>query len=78
MISPGTATTPDQPAPGPLVHQLLHAPWCARSTTTATTDPENNPLTYSWNFGDTTSGTGVTTSHTYTSAGTAHRDTDGQ
>jgi hypothetical protein len=33
-------------------------------------DPDGNPLTYSWSFGDASSGTGVTTSHTYASAGT--------
>lgn len=32
-------------------------------------DPNNDPLTYSWSFGDGSSGSGVTTSHKYTSAG---------
>lgn len=37
----------------------------------ASTDPEDDPLTYSWNFGDgTPAGIGETTSHTYASAGT--------
>jgi glucose/arabinose dehydrogenase len=36
----------------------------------ATTDQDNDPLTFTWNFGDTTTGTGATTSHTYTSSGT--------
>lgn len=36
----------------------------------ASSDPDGNPLTYAWDFGDSTTGSGVTTSHTYTSAGT--------
>ena len=34
------------------------------------TDPENNIATYTWDFGDTNAGTGVTTTHQYTSGGT--------
>ncbi len=33
------------------------------------THPTNDNLTYSWDFGDGTSGTGLTTSHTYTTNG---------
>lgn len=36
---------------------------------TTSTDPENGTLSYSWSYGDGTSGTGSATSHTYTTAG---------
>jgi PKD repeat protein len=36
----------------------------------ASTDAENNISTYAWNFGDGTTGTGITTSHIYTTPGT--------
>ncbi len=35
----------------------------------ASSDPENNPLTYAWNFGDGGTGTGVNPSHSYATAG---------
>jgi len=34
------------------------------------TDPKGETLTYSWNFGDGSTGTGATTTHTYTTPGT--------
>lgn len=33
------------------------------------TDPDNDPLTYAWDFGDGSTGSGAMPSHTYTSAG---------
>jgi PKD repeat protein len=35
----------------------------------ASSDPERDTLTYSWNFGDGSTGSGVSTSHRYTKAG---------
>jgi PKD repeat protein len=32
-------------------------------------DPQGQPLSYAWNFGDSTTGTGVSTTHTYSAAG---------
>jgi len=35
----------------------------------ASTDPDGTVTTYAWNFGDTTTGTGVTVAHTYSTQG---------
>lgn len=37
---------------------------------TGSTDPDGDPLTFSWNFGDGTTGAGFTVNHVYTLAGT--------
>jgi PKD repeat protein len=40
------------------------------SFTTTAADEDNDPLTYSWDFGDGSTGTGASPSHTYASQGT--------
>ena len=47
-----------------------NAPLSVSFDASASFDPNNDPLTYSWDFGDGNTGTGVTISHTYTTAGT--------
>ena len=37
---------------------------------TGSTDPDGTIASYAWNFGDTTTGSGATTQHTYSAAGT--------
>ncbi len=45
------------------------APLTVNFSGSGSTDPNSDPLTYSWNFGDGATGSGITASHTYSSAG---------
>jgi PKD repeat protein len=45
------------------------APLAVTFNATTSTDPESDPLTYEWNFGDGTTATGATPSHTYSADG---------
>ena len=68
VVSPGIGTVPANQPPVPSFTVNCNAMTCGFNAS-ATTDPENNPLTYNWAFGDGDNGTGVTTSRTYTTAG---------
>lgn len=46
------------------------APFTANFSATGSSDPDGDPLTYSWDFGDGESGTGLNVSHTYLNEGT--------
>ncbi|MGH7645990.1 MAG: PKD domain-containing protein [Gemmatimonadales bacterium] len=46
------------------------APLAVAFAGTGSSDPDGDPLTYAWDFGDGTRGSGATVSHTYQSAGT--------
>jgi PKD repeat protein len=46
------------------------APFTATFYAAGSSDPDGNTLSYVWDFGDGTTGNGVTASHTYRSAGT--------
>ncbi|HEX8911570.1 MAG TPA: PQQ-dependent sugar dehydrogenase, partial [Humisphaera sp.] len=46
------------------------APLAVSFNGSGSSDPDGDPLTYAWDFGDGTTGTGKTVSHTYTANGT--------
>ncbi|NDI85887.1 PKD domain-containing protein [Undibacterium crateris] len=61
------AGSPSYPSVTPALANSV--PNSSVSFTAAANDPAQLPLTYSWNFGDGTTATGTSVSHTYTSAG---------
>lgn len=68
----GTSTTPDAPVPHIVTNPATptgQAPFAVGFDGTSSVVADG-PGTYAWNFGDGTTATGATASHTYTAAGT--------
>ncbi len=59
-----------EPASGGGVHVLVAAGLVGSFDGSTSSDPDGTVASYAWNFGDNTTGTGKTASHTYAAAGT--------
>src|SRR5262249_14730581 len=67
-------TTPPPPNRNPIAAASGNptsgtAPLAVAFSSTGSSDPDGDPLSYSWAFGDNTSGSGASPSHTYSAAG---------
>ncbi len=65
--------TPDEPPTASFTESLTTAPTgtAILFNATASRDPDGTIVTYTWDFGDGTTGTGVTVSHSYANTGNA-------
>jgi len=68
----GGGGTPTNHPPVALFSAVADAndPLTVNFDASGSSDPDNDPLTYAWNFGDNRSGSGKLTSHKYATAGT--------
>jgi len=72
---PATVTPPPPPAPSPPTASAFAlgatgpAPLAVQFDGSASHDPQNLPLSFSWDFGDGSKGSGITTTHSYPTAG---------
>ena len=65
----GQPTSPDNP-PKAVISQATCTNLSCSFDGSTSSDPDNDPLTYSWDFGDGSTGSGATTSHLYAKSGT--------
>jgi PKD repeat protein len=69
-VKAGVANTPPAIVSAPSFTPQAPAANAPVTFSVAAADSDNDPLTYAWNFGDGSTGTGVSPMHTYAAAGT--------